>query len=105
MAATHVMVGAGQAGAWAAVAMRQAGFAGRILLVGEEQWRPYERPPLSKAMLTEDPEPPVLYFHPEHRYAELGIELLLGTAAVAVTPDAHRVLLATGGHWTTTSCC
>jgi NADPH-dependent 2,4-dienoyl-CoA reductase/sulfur reductase-like enzyme len=76
--------------------MRQAGFAGRILLIGDEQWRPYERPPLSKAVLTEDPEPPILYFHPEQRYAELRIELLLGTAVEAVEPDAHRILLADG---------
>jgi 3-phenylpropionate/trans-cinnamate dioxygenase ferredoxin reductase subunit len=96
MAETHIIVGAGQAGAWAAVAMRQAGFTGRILLIGEEPWRPYERPPLSKAMLTEDPEPPVLYFHPEQRYTELGIELLLGTAVGTVEPDAHRVLLTDG---------
>jgi 3-phenylpropionate/trans-cinnamate dioxygenase ferredoxin reductase component len=94
--ATHIVVGAGQAGGWAAVAMRQAGFAGRILLIGDEQWRPYERPPLSKAVLIEDPEPSILYFHPEQRYAELRIELLLGTAAEAVEPDAHRVLLADG---------
>jgi 3-phenylpropionate/trans-cinnamate dioxygenase ferredoxin reductase subunit len=90
------VVGAGQAGGWAAVAMRQAGFAGRILLIGDEQWRPYERPPLSKGVLTEDLEPPILYFHPEQRYAEMGIELLLGTAVEAVEPDAHRILLADG---------
>ncbi len=76
--------------------MRQAGFAGRILLIGEEPWRPYERPPLSKAVLTEDPEPPILYFHPEQRYAEHQIELLLGSAVAAVEPDAHRVVLADG---------
>jgi len=96
MSGTHIIVGAGQAGAWAAVAMRQAGFAGRIVLIGEETWRPYERPPLSKAVLTEDPEPPILYFHPEQRYAELQIELLLGTTVEAVEPDAHRVLLRDG---------
>jgi 3-phenylpropionate/trans-cinnamate dioxygenase ferredoxin reductase subunit len=96
MAATHIVVGAGQAGAWAAVAMRQAGFAGRILLIGDEPWRPYERPPLSKAVLTEDPEPPVLYFHPEQRYVELQVELLLGAAVQTVEQDAHRVLLADG---------
>ena len=60
--------------------MRQAGFAGRILLIGEEAWRPYERPPLSKAVLTEDPEPPVLYFHPEQRYAEQGDRAAAGHA-------------------------
>ena len=47
-------------------------------------------------MLTEDPEPPILYFHPEQRYAELEIELVLGTAVAAVEPEAHRVVLADG---------
>jgi len=96
MTATHIIAGAGQAGGWAAMGMRQAGFAGRILLIGDETWRPYERPPLSKAVLTEDPEPPVLYFHPEQRYAEQGIELLLGAAVEAVEAEAHRVMLADG---------
>jgi len=93
---THVIVGAGQAGGWAAFAMRQAGFVGRIVLIGEEPWRPYERPPLSKAVLTEDPEPPVLYFHPEQRYAEQNIELILGCKVQAVEPAHHRVVLADG---------
>jgi len=93
---TNVIIGAGQAGGWAAVAMGQAGFTGRILLVGEESWRPYERPPLSKAMLTADPEPPVLFFHDERKYAEQGIELLLGTAAEEVDATAHRVRLRDG---------
>jgi len=93
---THVIIGAGQAGAWAAIAMRQAGFTGRILLVGEESWRPYERPPLSKAMLTADPEPPVLFFHDERKYAEQSIELVLGTAAEEVDATAHRIRLRDG---------
>ena len=96
MTAIHVIVGAGQAGGWAAIAMRQAGFTGRILLIGEETWRPYERPPLSKAVLTDDPEPPVAYFHPEVRYADQQIELLLGARVAAVQPDAHRVRLTDG---------
>jgi len=96
MSATHVIVGAGQAGAWAAVSMRQAGFTGRILLIGDEAWRPYQRPPLSKQVLTEDPEPPILHFHTEQRYAELDIELLLGTAVSALDPKARRVLLSDG---------
>lgn len=111
MPTTFVIIGAGQAGGWAAVTLRQSGFDGRILLIGEETWRPYERPPLSKAVLTADPEPSVLYFHPEARYAELGVELMLGVPAEAVDPDAHtlrmadgrvvtydKLLLTTGGH-------
>ena len=93
----HAIVGAGQAGAWAAVAMRQAGFAGRIVLLGEEPWRPYERPPLSKAMLTAEPEPPISHFHTEARYAELKIELRLDTIVKSVEPEAHRVRLSGGG--------
>jgi 3-phenylpropionate/trans-cinnamate dioxygenase ferredoxin reductase subunit len=94
--ATHIIVGAGQAGAWAAIGMRQAGFDGRILLIGDEAWRPYERPPLSKAVLTEETEPPVTYFHTAERYAEQRIELLLGSPVTAIEPEAHRVRLSDG---------
>lgn len=93
---THVIVGAGQAGGWAAIGMRQAGFDGRILLIGDEPWRPYERPPLSKAVLTEATEPPIAYFHAEERYAEQRIELLLGTAVAEIESAAHRIRLADG---------
>jgi 3-phenylpropionate/trans-cinnamate dioxygenase ferredoxin reductase subunit len=93
---THIIVGAGQAGSWAAVAMRQAGFDGRILLIGDEPWRPYERPPLSKATLTDEPEPPIAYFHAAERYAEQRIELLLGTAVTELHAEDHRVKLSDG---------
>lgn len=96
MTRTHIIIGAGQAGGWAAVAMRQAGFTGRILLIGEEPWRPYERPPLSKAMLTAEPTPEVQYFHPAEKYAQQDIELLLGVPVAALDPAAHRVRLADG---------
>src|SRR5579863_9288797 len=93
---THVIVGAGQAGGWAAIGMRQSGFDGRILLIGDEVWRPYERPPLSKAVLTDEPEPPIAYFHAAERYAEQRIELLLGTSVTGVEPSAHRICLSDG---------
>jgi 3-phenylpropionate/trans-cinnamate dioxygenase ferredoxin reductase component len=97
---THIIVGAGQAGGWAATAMRQAGYTGRILLIGEETWRPYERPPLSKAVLTEATEPPIAYFHAAERYAEQGIELMLGAAVTDLDPAAHRVVLSDGQNLT-----
>ncbi|MEO8714692.1 MAG: FAD-dependent oxidoreductase [Acetobacteraceae bacterium] len=96
MSSTHIVVGAGQAGAWAAVSMRQAGFAGRIIVVGEEAWRPYERPPLSKAMLTAEPEPAVLYFHDAAKYEAHGIELVLGTPVEFVDVASRRVELGDG---------
>jgi len=105
-----VIVGAGQAGAHAAVSLRQAGYSGRILLIGDEQDRPHERPPLSKQMLTAATEPPLSYFHPEPHYAELQIETSFGSVVDAVDPTAHvlhlgngvrqpygQLLLATGG--------
>ena len=46
-----VIVGAGQAGGWAAKTLRDEGFAGRITLIGIEPHPPYERPPLSKGVL------------------------------------------------------
>ena len=95
---THIIVGAGQAGCWAAIAMRQAGYDGRILLVGDETWRPYERPPLSKAVLTDEPEPPIAYFHTAERYEEQRIELLLGSVADQLDPVAHRIRLSDGRH-------
>jgi NADPH-dependent 2,4-dienoyl-CoA reductase/sulfur reductase-like enzyme len=76
--------------------MRAAGFAGRIILVGEEPDPPYERPPLSKEALTATPEPPLAFFHPRPRYAEHGVELLLRTAVVALDPAARRLELADG---------
>jgi len=93
---THVIVGAGQAGGWAAVAMRQAGYDGRILLIGDEPWRPYERPPLSKAVLTDASEPPIAYFHKEEHYKEQGIELLLGITVTQLDAAGHRVRLSDG---------
>jgi cation diffusion facilitator CzcD-associated flavoprotein CzcO len=52
-----VIVGAGQAGGWAAHTLRKEGFGGSITLVGDESWQPYERPPLSKSILMGSAEP------------------------------------------------
>lgn len=56
-----VIVGAGQAGAWVARSLRQEGHEGRITLLGREPHAPYERPPLSKGVLSgAEAHPPVL---------------------------------------------
>lgn len=96
MTEVHVIVGAGQAGGHAAMAMRAAGFGGRIVLVGEEAHLPYERPPLSKDVLTAVEEPAVSWFHPEGRYGEREVEFLAGTAAVGIDVTAQRLALADG---------
>ena len=91
-----VIVGAGQAGAHAAVAMRSAGYAGRIVLVGAEPHPPYERPPLSKAMLTDETVPAPGWFFSAERYAALQIELFLGAAVAGIDVAARRLALADG---------
>lgn len=96
MSATTLIVGAGQAGAHAAVAARRVGLAGTVLLCGDEATRPYERPFLSKAMLVDADEPQVPYVHPAGRYAELGIDLRLGARIEGLDLDQRRAWLAGG---------
>lgn len=91
----HVVVGGGQAGAAAATAMREAGFAGRIIMVGAEPHLPYERPPLSKDVLVK-PETAHVVLHPESYYADKGIECRFGDAAVHFDTETHRLELASG---------
>src|SRR5688500_16119418 len=79
---THVIVGASLAGAKAAETLRQEGFAGRLVLVGAEEERPYERPPLSKEYLRGEAGREKVYVHDERFYAEHGIELRPGRTAV-----------------------
>ena len=94
---THAVLGAGQTGANAVVAMREAGFAGRIVLIGEELHHPYERPPLSKAALTEDPAPAPAWVVAPPRYEALNVDLRLGSKAVALDAGAKTITLADGG--------
>jgi 3-phenylpropionate/trans-cinnamate dioxygenase ferredoxin reductase component len=75
---THVIVGASLAGASAAAALRKEGFDGRIVLIGEERERPYERPELSKGYLRGEAGKDV-HVHPESFYEEHGVELLTDT--------------------------
>ena len=58
---TIVIVGAGQAGGWAAQTLRQEGFTGRIAFVGDERHQPYERPPLLKTVLSGGRRPTALF--------------------------------------------
>jgi 3-phenylpropionate/trans-cinnamate dioxygenase ferredoxin reductase subunit len=93
---TFVIVGASLAGAKAAEQLRESGFDGRLVLVGEEPELPYERPPLSKDYLRGESERDRAYVHPERFYGEQRIELLTGTKVTAIDPGAGRVTLAGG---------
>ena len=91
-----VIVGAGQAGGDLATALRQAGYAGRIVLVGDEAAVPYRRPPLSKAFLSGDISEDALYIKSREAYAKHDIELLTGVRVEAIDRVAHAVTLSDG---------
>jgi 3-phenylpropionate/trans-cinnamate dioxygenase ferredoxin reductase subunit len=93
---TFVVVGASLAGAKAAEGMRDAGFEGRIVLVGDEHDRPYERPELSKGFLKGKKEAADLLVHEPGWYDENRVELRLGTAVAGIHRDEHEVELAGG---------
>lgn len=88
-----VIVGASLAGARAAETVRAEGFTGRVLLIGQEDEVPYERPPLSKGFLQGKDPREKAYVHPREWYAEQDIELMLGRRAVALHPQARTVTL------------
>ena len=92
-----VIVGAGHAGAQAAVALRQRGFAGAIALIGDEPDPPYERPPLSKDYLSGAKTFERILIRPASFWADKGIDLRLGRRVVAVDPAAHRLTTGEGG--------
>ncbi|MCZ6890827.1 MAG: FAD-dependent oxidoreductase, partial [Gammaproteobacteria bacterium] len=93
---TIVIIGAGHAGGRAAEAMRQAGFRGNIILIGEEAYVPYERPPLSKELLATDDDLDKVFLNPPDYYAQNGIALRLETRAEAINRAAGTVGLESG---------
>jgi 3-phenylpropionate/trans-cinnamate dioxygenase ferredoxin reductase subunit len=90
---TLVIVGASLAGAKAAEAARATGYDGRVVLVGDEHETPYERPPLSKAVLRGEAAPGTTRVHDDGFYARNDIDLLTGRTAEALDLDRGRVRL------------
>jgi 3-phenylpropionate/trans-cinnamate dioxygenase ferredoxin reductase subunit len=93
---TFVIIGAGLAGAKSAEALRNQGFAGRLVLLGTEQHRPYERPALSKGYLAATTEREKVFVHPPDWYAEHDVELRLGETAISLDREAHLISLGGG---------
>ncbi len=91
-----VIVGAGHGGAQAAIALRQGGFAGSLLVVGEEPELPYERPPLSKDYLAGEKGFDRLLIRKPDFWAERSIDFLLGERIEAVDPVAHLLTCTSG---------
>ncbi|WP_300588137.1 FAD-dependent oxidoreductase [Marivita sp.] len=86
-----IVVGAGQAGSSCVARLRAKGFEGQIMLIGEEPFPPYQRPPLSKAYLLGEMERDRLYLRPESFYAEQDIALKLGAPVTAIDPAAQTL--------------
>ena len=92
-----VVIGAGQAGGWAARTLRDESFEGPVTVVGEEPYPPYERPPLSKEVLIGKEPAESSYLWPEGSFDELGIELRTGVEAAAIDRETRTVALSDGG--------
>lgn len=93
-----LIIGASHAGAQAAVSLRQAGYKGRITLLGEETVAPYHRPPLSKDYLSGERAEADILLRPEESYAAAQIDLRLGIRAGAIDRAAKTVQTTQGDH-------
>jgi 3-phenylpropionate/trans-cinnamate dioxygenase ferredoxin reductase component len=107
-----LIVGAGLAGVTAAGSLREAGFSGRVVLIGDEREVPYDRPPLSKSVLVHDeyeslvaahlPEdialraPEQIALRPAGWFEQQHIELRLGERVASIAPAEHRLKLDSG---------
>jgi 3-phenylpropionate/trans-cinnamate dioxygenase ferredoxin reductase component len=101
MTRTVLVVGAGLAGSRCAETLRAEGFGGRIVLVGKEPVPPYERPALSKDVLTGVRSPERIWLRPDSHWEEQGVELLLSTVVERVDTLRRHAVTADGRvlHW------
>jgi 3-phenylpropionate/trans-cinnamate dioxygenase ferredoxin reductase subunit len=90
------IIGAGQAGFQAAASLRDAGFAGRIMLIGDEPVLPYQRPPLSKSYLAGQSGVDDLWLRPAEFYVKQQIDLVYGDPVTAINRGQRRLHLASG---------
>ncbi|WP_366935682.1 FAD-dependent oxidoreductase [Aestuariivirga sp.] len=91
-----VIVGGGMAGARAVVSLRANGFHGPITLVSEETLLPYDRPPLSKAMLVEETEPQPVHLLDQGMIASLNASFVRGVKAIGIDRTAKALVLENG---------
>src|SRR5580698_7269683 len=96
MISTILILGGGQAGAQAVDSLRREGFAGRLVLIGDEPHLPYQRPPLSKQYLAGALAEDRLPFRHQAFYDQHRVELRLGLSATRIDAAARRVSLADG---------
>jgi 3-phenylpropionate/trans-cinnamate dioxygenase ferredoxin reductase component len=91
-----VVIGGGQAAAQLAISLRQGGHAGPVMVICEEPYLPYQRPPLSKKFLAEYRDPDSLFLRPESFWRDQHVNFAVGVAVGAVDPKLRHVVLADG---------
>ena len=93
---TIAIVGAGQAGGWAAHTLRQEGYAGRIVLIGQEPHAPHERPPLSKAVLAGTATTDSVHLFKPDAFTGLGLDWRPGVWVTSIDATGKRLTLNDG---------
>jgi len=91
-----IIIGASHAGAQLAVSLRQEGWEGRILVIGDEPYLPYHRPPLSKTFLSGEKHVDDLLIRPEAQYEKVGIDFILGQQVTSIDRKNKKVFLKEG---------
>jgi 3-phenylpropionate/trans-cinnamate dioxygenase ferredoxin reductase subunit len=93
---TMVIVGAGQAGGWAAQTLRKVGFAGRVVMIGDENHPPHERPPLSKAVLSGEAAPESTWLQKPDAFSALALDWRPASRVVRIDRGAKALEMADG---------
>lgn len=91
-----VIIGAGQAGFQIAASLRQGGFEGSVIIIGDENNAPYQRPPLSKAYLKSLADESSIQLRPEAFYTDNRIELVRGDKVEQIDRQNKQVVTASG---------
>jgi 3-phenylpropionate/trans-cinnamate dioxygenase ferredoxin reductase subunit len=91
-----VIVGTGQAGGWAAQTLRKEGHAGKIVLIGDEPYIPYERPPLSKTVLSGEASADSTYLIKREAFDQLSLDWRPSVRVTAIDRARKRVNLSAG---------
>src|SRR6516165_5642325 len=87
-----VIVGAGQAGGWAAKTLRTEGYTGHIVLLGDEKHSPHERPPLSKAVLSGSVDASDCALFKPDAFAALDLDFRPGARVTQIDRETHTVV-------------
>ncbi len=94
-----IIIGGGQAGAMSAITLRQKKFSGRILLISNEGYLPYQRPPLSKAFLTDLLLTESLYIKSGAYYKRNKIDILMNDTVELIDRNKKNIILENGGKY------